>query len=109
MDALACGSLERLFTTVQLTDAGIVPGSGVGNSRRELSHATLGVPVFALGVPTVVDASSLSSGMPEQRGMIVTDRDVDALVRTSARLAARSINRVLHAGLSDDELAWMLS
>ena len=59
IDALAAAEPGRLFRTVQLSDSGIVPGSGVGNSRHEFSRRTLGVPVVAVGVPTVVDAISL--------------------------------------------------
>jgi len=55
IDALACAELSRLGTTIQMCDSGISPGSGVANHRRELSKKTLGVPVIALGVPTVVD------------------------------------------------------
>lgn len=59
VDALASRSVKRLCTTVQITDTGIAPGAGVGNRRRELSKATLGVPVVAIGVPTVVDAETI--------------------------------------------------
>ena len=68
VDALAAAAPERLCRTFQLSDAGIVPGSGVGNARAALQKRTLGVPVFCLGVPTVLDAGTL--GGP--RGMIVT-------------------------------------
>ena len=60
IDALASRSLARLCTSVQLSDTGIVPGSGVGNHRCPLSRDTLGVPVYAIGVPTVVDAATLT-------------------------------------------------
>ena len=56
IDALCSKSLNRLFSCIQLTDSGISPGSGVKNSRKELSKNTLGVPVVAIGVPTVVEA-----------------------------------------------------
>lgn len=61
IDALAASSIERLNKTIQMTDAGINPGSGVGNKRKEISKDTLNVPVIAIGVPTVVDASSIVS------------------------------------------------
>ncbi|MBQ6119500.1 MAG: GPR endopeptidase, partial [Clostridia bacterium] len=60
IDALAAGSITRLAKTVQLCDTGIQPGSGVGNSRKAVNAETLGVPVIAVGVPTVVDAVSLA-------------------------------------------------
>ncbi len=59
VDALASGSIERVNKTIQMTDAGINPGSGVGNKRKEISKDTLGVPVIAIGIPTVVDAASI--------------------------------------------------
>lgn len=61
VDALASRSIERVNTTIQISDTGIHPGSGVGNKRKELSKETLGIPVIALGVPTVVDAVSITS------------------------------------------------
>lgn len=61
IDALASRSIERINETIQLTDTGIHPGSGVGNKRRELSKETLGIPVIAIGVPTVVDAVTIAS------------------------------------------------
>ena len=59
IDALAASSIERLNKTIQMTNAGINPGSGVGNKRKEISKDTLGIPVIAVGVPTVVDAVSI--------------------------------------------------
>ncbi|MDP4162617.1 MAG: GPR endopeptidase [Bacillota bacterium] len=61
IDALASRSLERVNSTIQISDTGIHPGSGVGNKRKELSKETLGIPVIAIGVPTVVDAVSITS------------------------------------------------
>ncbi len=61
VDALAAASISRVNKTIQVTDTGISPGSGVGNKRKELSIDTLGVPVFAVGVPTVVDAVTIAS------------------------------------------------
>ena len=59
IDALASQSLERLNKTIQITDTGIIPGSGIGNSRNEISKDTVGIPVIAIGVPTVVGASTI--------------------------------------------------
>src|SRR5699024_12575059 len=61
IEALASRSIERINETIQLTDTGIHPGSGVGNQRKELSEETLGIPVMAIGVPTVVDAVTIAS------------------------------------------------
>lgn len=61
IDALASRKMERVSTTVQITDSGINPGSGVGNNRKEISKQSLGVPVVAVGVPTVVDAATMAN------------------------------------------------
>ncbi|MBR5114109.1 MAG: GPR endopeptidase [Oscillospiraceae bacterium] len=107
IDALAARSAERLCATFQLTDTGVTPGSGVGNARRELSRATLGVPVIALGVPTVIEAGTLAeelSGAETERGdFFVTPRDVDSKVADAAKLAAAALNLALHEGLTPQE------
>lgn len=59
IDALASRSIERISSTIQIADTGIVPGAGVGNTRKELSKNTLGIPVIALGIPTVVESAVL--------------------------------------------------
>jgi spore protease len=61
IDALASRKLERVNTTIQIADTGINPGSGVGNNRKQLSKETLGIPVVAIGVPTVVDAATMAN------------------------------------------------
>lgn len=105
IDALACADLSRLGTTVQISDAGISPGSGVQNRRAELSARTLGVPVVAVGVPTVVDlhtvvrqaAGEESAALPEGfPNMMVTPRDIDRLLHHAVRLLGRAINLALH-------------
>ena len=99
IDALACADVTRLGTTIQLTDTGISPGSGVANARKELSEKTLGVPVIAVGVPTVVDfytiAENLTGSAPDKKlpNMMVTPRDVDKLIVRTAKLVACAINR----------------
>lgn len=57
IDALASRSMERISSTIQISDTGIVPGAGVGNTRKELTEDTLGIPVIALGIPTVVETA----------------------------------------------------
>lgn len=61
VDALASRRMERVNTTIQITDTGINPGSGVGNKRKALNQDTLGIPVIAIGIPTVVDATTLAN------------------------------------------------
>ena len=61
IDALASRSIDRISSTIQISDTGIVPGAGVGNTRKEISQKTLGVPVIAIGVPTVGELATLVS------------------------------------------------
>lgn len=99
IDALAAGSTERLGTTIQLCDSGIAPGAGVMNARKELSESTLGCPVLAIGVPTVVDLPG-EDGKP----MMVTPREVDTLIEHAAKVIGFAINRALHPALSMEEI-----
>lgn len=108
VDALACSDLSRLGTTVQISDAGISPGSGVENKRTELSLRTLGIPVIALGVPTVVDLHTVvrqagSGGLQHVPNMMVTPRDIDRLLHHAARLMAMSLNLALHPELTYED------
>lgn len=61
IDALASKSIERISSTIQLADTGIIPGAGVGNTRKEISKETLGIPVIAIGIPTVVEAATIAA------------------------------------------------
>lgn len=106
IDALCAADAEKLCRTVQVSDAGIVPGSGVGNARSALSRETLGVPVIAVGVPTVVDAAVFGAG---ERGLIVTPRDIDRQVRDAARLIGYALNLALHPGLTIGDIDMFLS
>lgn len=114
VDAIAARDTGRLCSTIQISDTGISPGSGIGNHRNALNKATLGVPVIGVGVPTVTDAATLSMDIypeVEQRaisekttGMIVTCSDIDRRVREIARVLAYGINSALQPELSLDEL-----
>ena len=108
VDALACAEFDRLGCTVQLTDTGITPGSGVGNDRAGLDRTTLGVPVAAIGLPTVIDAGSLTDD-PRAERMFVTPRDIDAVVRDAAKLIGYGIDLALHDGLTVADLDLLLS
>ncbi len=108
VDALASSSLERLCRTVQISSAGIVPGSGVGNDRAELCERTLGAPVIAIGVPTVVDAANFSRD-EAARGMFVTPRDIDASVRDISKLIGYAIDLALHSGLTVEDIDTLIS
>ena len=108
VDALACAELGRLGRTVQLTDTGITPGSGVGNDRAGLSRDTLGIPVAAIGLPTVIDAGGFSDD-PRAEQMFVTPRDIDTVVRDAAKLIGYGINLALHDGLTIGDVDMFLS
>ncbi len=113
VDALAARSLGRLGCTVQLSDAGIAPGSGVGNNRKALCRKSLGVPVIGVGVPTVVDAVTLARDLtgldsedvtPNGTAMMVTPREVDLMVDRASRLLAMTIHAALQPLYSPLEL-----
>ena len=132
VDALAARSSQRICSTIQVADTGITPGSGVGNHQKALTRETLGVPVIAVGVPMVVYASTIArdamtyfsredgaSDADEERlaacvervvserlgDLIVTPREVDALVERMAGIVAEGINLALHPGLTAQEIA----
>lgn len=123
VDALAARSMKRLCATVQLSDAGIAPGSGVGNCRKALDQDTLGVPVIAVGVPTVVDVNTLArdvleeagredlepealapGGALSQGGAFVTPRDIDQRVAECAKLIGYAVNLAVQKGLSLEDV-----
>lgn len=100
IDALAAGEFSRVSTTFQISDAGIAPGSGVGNNRDSFSEESLGVKVIAIGVPTVVDAKSICDCEIEGEPMMVTPRDIDLVIKRCAKTVALGINLALHEGFS---------
>lgn len=124
VDALASRKLARICRTVQIADTGIVPGSGVGNARNAINRDTLGVPVTAIGVPTVVDAATLAADLTEQAGiknvypedlnkyggdMIVTPKEIDNNVSDIAKLVGYGLNLALHKNLDVEDINMFLS
>lgn len=99
VDALAARSPDRLCRTVQISDSGICPGAGVNNSRKELSQNTIGIPVIAVGIPTVIDANQFFG---TEENMMVTPKEIDLLVEKSAQILARAINIFLQPKLDID-------
>lgn len=100
IDALAARDVGRLGKTIQISNTGIVPGSGVGNSRVELSKETLGVDCITVGVPTVVDAATLcyqltGVGCPDNEPFIVTQRDIDLIIEKASQIISKSLNFAL--------------
>ena len=117
VDALAAGSVSRLGTTVQMSDTGIAPGSGIGNTRGRIDEKYLGVPVIAIGVPTVVDALCLATELTgvehgkfskENRGkgegLVVAPKDIDLLVKNASYLLAMAINCALQPAFTPQEM-----
>lgn len=108
IDALASRRLERLGCTLQISNTGIAPGAGVGNHRTKITKETIGVPVIAIGVPTVVDAETLANDLtgcdiselkktiePHGRQMVVIPREIDLLTERASRLIAFALNGAL--------------
>ena len=114
IDALASRSLHRVNRTIQISTAGINPGSGVGNKRKEISYKTLGVPVVAIGVPTVVDIASIFYDLKnffneEENGYdvrgsliesdlnyMVTSKDIDEMMNMMSDIISKAINVSIH-------------
>ena len=106
VDALATVSAKRLGRTVQISDTGICPGSGVGNSRKRLDSSTLGTKVISIGVPTVIDASALCDCQDEgTEKMMVTPRDIDAIIDRMSRLISSCINLALQKNLTPEDVS----
>ena len=108
VDALAARSRERLCATVQLGDTGLIPGSGVGNHRKAIDKTTLGVPVVAVGVPTVIAAHLLGDGQPEDDPLFLTPRDIDGKVRELGRVIGYGITMALQKGLTVEDITGLL-
>ena len=123
IDALVSRRMQRLCRTVQLSDTGLVPGSGIGNHRKALNEETLHLPVLSVGVPTVIDAATLAADLlegsgvedaesvlpsPLQSGVIVTTKEIDAQVRELSKLVAYGINLALHRSLTVEDITAFL-
>lgn len=125
VDALASRRLERLGCTVQISDTGIAPGAGVGNRRIRIDQDTMGVPVIAVGVPTVVDALTLAFDLldisdekegrelsdavsPQGRSMVVTPKEIDLLIDRAAHLISLAINMALQTDIDTEDLLNLL-
>ena len=97
IDSLKANNLERLTKTIQITDQGISPGSGVNNSRKEISKKTTGADVIAIGVPTVVDIKTIvNNKIKVNNNLIVTPTDIDFIIERLSVLLGEAINISLH-------------
>lgn len=119
VDSLAARDCHRLASTVQVSDTGICPGSGVGNHRSELSQSTLGVPVISVGIPTVVHSATLvcdaleEAGITEideslkrvlenRRSFFVTPKDCDCITHVGGKLLARAVSLAFAKALAQE-------
>jgi len=132
VDALAAMDLSRITSTIQIADTGINPGSGIGNQRMAITREALGVPVIAIGIPTVVHAAVvvsaslhyLVSNQPIQKTLLndsivqdaiqsvlqpfngnftVTPKEIDDLIETTAKIVASGLNQGLHPAIGPEE------
>ena len=101
VDALAGAETDGLCRSIQICDSGICPGSGVHNDRARIDRSALGVPVTAIGVPTVTDACTREGG---EGDLFVTPRNIDSAVRSCARVIAYGINLALHPGITVEDV-----
>ena len=122
IDSLAAASADRISDTIQMCNCGIAPGAGIGNNRRELSQESIGVPVIAVGVPVVVYAQSIirdavlrlndrsaeakvCAGVSQKvNDLIVTPKEIDAIISDCSRILAKGINLALHDGVESEEI-----
>ncbi len=106
VDALAARDFKRLGTTIQITDTGICPGSGVENKRKEISERILGVPILVVGIPTVVDMKKLNSEKEDESEflMMVTPKNIDLIVKRAAKLISSSINNAIFNEMDKEDL-----
>ena len=123
IDSLKSSKVNRINKTIQITDAGINPGSGIGNNRKEISKEILGIPVFAIGIPTVVDTITIINEsfnekeikklsddevkkiiskllLPTQCNMIVTPTDIDFQIKRLSEVLSNGINNTLHKNVT---------
>lgn len=104
IDALAACKAENLCCTIQLSNSGISPGSGVNNSRKELSQNTLGVPVIAIGIPTVTDSASIIKEGEADIQMMVTPKEIDMLIDKASEFLGKTLNTFLQPDLEPEIL-----
>jgi len=133
VDALAARSIDRITNTIQICDTGISPGAGVGNNRKEISQRTLGIPVIAIGVPTVVDAITITedtlellfcdlgdefpiedilrsqSVSKEILNFSTTPKEIDILIKKCAEVVANGINFALHDNITFEDIDILLN
>lgn len=122
VDALASRRLERLGCILQISDAGISPGAGVGNHRTRINKDTIGVPVISIGVPTVVDLRTLATDLlesepdrqtldslaPQGRQMVIIPREIDLLTERASRLIGLALNAAMQSDFELKDLVTLM-
>lgn len=122
VDALAARSTSRLGSTIQISNTGIIPGSGVLNSRKALNRETLGIPVIMVGIPTVVDANTIANDLladsnceckdkllQSKTPLMVTPKDVDIMIERGSKIVSMAINKALQPHLSFEDISMLTS
>ena len=124
IDALASEKAVKGLPHSSDNRYGIIPGSGVGNTRATLCKHTMGIPVIAIGVPTIVDAATLAADLMENSGMgeinpeifeksggdmIVTPKEIDVYMEDISKFLGYGINMTLHEGLTEKDITMFLS
>ena len=118
VDAYCAKSLDRISTTIQVSDSGVIPGGGVGNRQAAINEETMGVPVIAIGIPTVADAVTVAAGIMKSEDedgirrnlgedcerLIVTPKDIDIIIDRGAKTIANAINKAFNPTLSLEEI-----
>ena len=111
IDALSASSPERLGKNIQITDAGISPGSGVGNKREEISLETMGIPCMAIGVPTVASAFTIcgkSKSKALYDAMLLTPKDIDIIIKRGSEVLSQALNHALQENIDRDILKMLI-
>lgn len=96
IDAIATKSAQRLGSTVQISDTGLFPGSGIGNSRSAITEDTIGAPVIAIGIPTVIDSRVFgrgNAGGEASEAMFVSPKEIDEITTAAARIVGGAVNQ----------------
>ena len=115
VDALAARGLERLCSSIQISDTGLIPGSGVGNHRMALDRESLGVPVISVGVPTVVNLETIAHDLAGEdcqvprKGFFLTPDAIDAKIQALSKILGYGISLALQPGLTAEDLDALLS
>ena len=96
MDSLCARAIERLLSTIQISTEGILPGSGVGNHKKEISKGTMGIPVISIGVPTVTDLGKYTEYKSKAFNYFVSPNDIDISIKGISKIIAHGIEKAFY-------------